>query len=332
MNTYFVPGRANIIGEHVDYSLGKSLPFALDLGVTVRVRPRHDLGAWIHAGAFGSGPLDETNDAQAPHFLALARAVYARFPKPGVDLEVTSTLPAGAGMSSSAAFASALLLALGGGDGLLSTAHVVQAVEAEAGSAVGLLDPLACLGARTSSALRIDFATHDVDDIPLPAEWRWSAIDTGVGHSLHDSDYASRRRECEELERQLGPLRQLREDDIASVHDEVLRRRARHVLRENQRVDRMLVAITSNDVNEAGRILNESHHSLSRDYEVSLPAVDHLCEAVQHLPGVAGARMMGGGFGGVLLVLHRRPIAWSATRTWSLVPSAGAFERAGMQR
>jgi len=324
--TIFVPGRANIIGEHTDYNEGLSLPMAIQLGVTITVTLRDDSRVLLASDGYEAAFLDDVT-ADSPTHLRLGRAVADRFGVTGVEWHVTSTLPAGSGLSSSAAYLGALVLATDYRADTLTVARVMQEIEAACGSDVGLLDQLAVLHTQQDHALRIDFVDNLTSDVPLPANWSWSAVHSGEHRSLAETRYAQRRSECDAIRAQLGPWRSLSLDDIGSLDDEILVRRARHVVTETARVDEMIQAMAKGDIEMAGAILNASHASLRDDFAVSTPGIDALTHALQSTPGVYGARLMGGGFGGCLLVLHREGVSMEDIypEAWRLVPSAGAL-------
>ena len=172
------------------------------------------------------------------------------------------------------------------------------------GAETGLLDQLAALLGEERHALRIDFHTLAVERVPLDlGDWQLVTADSGAAHAHAGGGYTERRRECEAAARELGVehLSAADPDAVERLPDR-LRRRARHVLSENRRVDETIAALRAGDLEEVGRLLDASHASLRDDYAASVPAVEAAVARLKRA-GAAGARMMGGGFGGAVLAL-----------------------------
>jgi galactokinase len=325
--TAFAPGRVNLIGEHTDYNQGLALPFAIAAGVTVHAAaaaPGTPAAARIEAHARDLNEHDELPLAQpapAPGWRAFVRGVVAELaraghPLVGARLEISGDVPQGAGLSSSAALEVALclaLLAVAGEDRAcaadhdrLALANLCSRVESEwTGARTGLLDQIASLFGAPDTALRIDFRTLEIAPVPLRLSpgWRLVTLDSGESHANASSAYNERREECSEACDLLGveSLREARMEDFGRL-PEPLRQRARHVLDENARVEATVAALHSGDLPAVGALLSASHASLRDRFEVSTPAVE---EAVTELlvAGAAGARIVGGGFGGHVLGL-----------------------------
>ena len=319
--TAFAPGRVNLIGEHTDYNDGLALPFAIEQGVRVRaersggtgvVARAADLGVEAHFPPDG-GPRHA--DGGWTEFVrgTLAELSAAGVAVPPTLLHISGDVPPGAGLSSSAALSVALALALSAVAGAdpparddpVALARLCSRVENEwVGARTGLLDPLASLYGAAGHAVRIDFRTLDILPVPLSLnEWKLVSAPSGETRALAGSGYNLRRRECEQARAALGleSLRDARLED-ADALPAPLDRRLRHVIEENARVDAAVAALGAGDWAEVGRLLDASHASLRDLYDASTEAVEsaiaRCCDA-----GAAGARMVGGGFGGHILAL-----------------------------
>jgi galactokinase len=307
----------NLIGEHTDYNAGLALPFPIARGVTVTAEPI--AGGAIEARAEDLGEEDRFELA-APErtrgWRAFVRGTVAELGRAGYTLRpcrltIAGDLDRGAGLSSSAALEAALCLALLAVAGepepadRRELAKLCSRVENDwVGAETGLLDQFACLLGRPGHALRIDFATLEVQPVPLELDdWNLVTLDSGASHDLAASGYNERRDECRRACAALGvdTLRAAQPPDLASL-PEPLRARARHVITENARVDAMVAALAAGDLPAAGRLLDASHASLRDDYAASVPAVEATVARLK-AHGAAGARMVGGGFGGAVLAL-----------------------------
>jgi galactokinase len=323
----FAPGRVNLIGEHTDYNRGLALPFAIAEGVTVRAEacdPGSPGADRIYAHARDLGEHDEfplADPSPAPGWRAFVRGTVgelgrAGFPLVGARLEIGGEVPRGAGVSSSAALEVALCLALldlGSGDrswqrgdfDRLEIARLCSRVENDwVGASTGLLDQLASIFGLPECALCIDFRTLQIDPVPLALHgWRLVLLDSGERHENASSGYNERRAECARACDLLGvgSLREATAEAVARL-PEPLRLRASHVVGENDRVRATVAALRVGDLAAVGALLSASHESLRDRYEVSTPAVE---TAVERLlgAGAAGARVVGGGFGGSVLGL-----------------------------
>ena len=337
---WLAPGRANLMGEHTDYNDGFVLPFALRQGVTAaaarRAGPwarrltlcsRQQPGAAVDVDLDGLAPGRVTGWAAYPAGVAWALEA-AGHPVPGARIAIDSDLPAGAGLSSSAALECATALALTdlGGLGVPRGDLVALARRAEnefAGVPTGIMDQSASLLCRAGHALLLDCRSLQAEQVPFDpaaAGARLLLINTRARHELTQGEYGQRRAECEQAARRLGipSLRDLTGvGDTDSLTDPVLRRRARHVVTDNRRVlevVELLRSCSSGSPGEVyrqiGRLLTQAHVSLRDDFEVSWPEADEAVEAAL-AAGAAGARMIGGGFGGSVLALV--PAAASGT-------------------
>ncbi|TWT90014.1 Galactokinase [Pseudobythopirellula maris] len=328
------PGRVNLIGEHTDYNDGFVLPMAIDRHVVIAAAPREA------GGDAGCGPgmrlwsemtgETATIDPQGPLPSGLAR--WAHYPygvlellrQRGVAMGATdavllSTVPLGSGLSSSAALevATATLAeaAAGAELGVADKARLCQQAENEfAGVPCGVMDQFASAGCKEGSLLRLDCRSFETTDVAMAdPNVAVLIVNSGVSHNLGDSEYPKRRSACEAAATALGvdALRDATADMIESSDklDDLARRRARHVVTENQRVLDFCDAIESGRWREAGELMVASHESLRDDYEVSCPEVDTLVECLLAIGadgGVHGARITGGGFGGCVVSLIDR--------------------------
>ena len=335
MPTARAPGRVTLIGDHTDYNGGVSLPIAIDLATEVTFTPKP--GSFligIESDQFPDEPLEIPLGGTAPvprEALLAAGLLRIQPPPSGGRVRVTSTLPVGGGLSSSAAFSVALLLVLGHDPDPLALARSSQEAERRAGVHVGLLDPLAIGGARAGHALHIDFTTLETRQVPIPDDAAFVIVHSESPRQLTATPYATRRAECERAEHVLGrPLGTCELGDLSALSDPVLRRRARHVITECGRVEEAERLLARGNLMGLGTVMTEGHRSLAADFRVSVPAVDELVEDLLALPGVLGARMTGGGFGGCVVALCRPdspaldPAAHAPRRAWRVSPSAGA--------
>ena len=290
------PGRVNLIGEHTDYNRGWVLPMALDRDCLVAYRPRAD-GAVRVASLDAPGEIGPWTDA-----LVAALAEEGREPA-GIDAVLASNVPMGAGLASSGALSIALGLALCRVAGLeLEPAVLAEACrraeERATGVPCGVMDQIVGVLGRQREPLLVDCRDVSVEQVSLPEGAVVVVADSGVRRSLADGRYAERREACEAAAARLG-LASLREAAAADVADDPV---ARHVVSENDRVHRMVAALRSGDLAEAGAILTEGHRSLRDDFAVSAPELDALADRMCSL-GAYGARLTGGGFGGCVVAL-----------------------------
>jgi galactokinase len=316
------PGRVNFIGEHTDYNEGFALPFTIGAGVCVAAATREDGVIALSSRQYREGVVTVSPALLAPGRVA-GWAAYAAGVAwalrsaghwvGGASLAVDADLPAGAGLSSSAALECATGLALAELYRVAVPRPELAALGRRAendfvGVPTGLMDQLAVLLGQAGHALLLDCRTGTGTLVPLDpaaAGLALLVIDTRARHELTDGGYAARRRACEDAARALG-VRSLR--DVASVGelgrlgDPVLRRRARHVVSENRRVLEVADLLRADQLGLVGSLLTASHMSLRDDFEVSWPEADAAVEAALQA-GALGARMTGGGFGGSVIAL-----------------------------
>jgi galactokinase len=328
--TASAPGRVNLLGEHTDYNDGFVLPTAIPQQTIVHIG--HSFDDRHH---FYSENLEERSDIDRNELprSGFARYIYGciqvliehGYSIPPINLHVTSTVPIGSGLSSSAALEVATLRGLRSFLNLavddIEIAQLGQQAEIKyAGVNCGILDQMACSLADLGNMLFLDTRTLDRQLLSFPSSTEIVVIDSGVARSLASSGYNQRRTECEEAARQLGvtALRDISDPQLVETLPEPLNKRARHVVTENDRVLRAKQGVSPE---KFGELMNLSHASLRDDYEVSVPALDRLVNILQATSGVFGARLTGAGFGGACVALvaagESRAIATEAMSQYS---------------
>jgi galactokinase len=321
------PGRINLIGEHTDYSGGLCMPMAIDRSTLVAVGSSDRPGISVHSMAFGETVLLSKCRLEAPATgawfdYAVGAGAIAGFDPAndsGVNIWIGGNLPPGLGLGSSAALCVALLIAIArergihpGHDELLRQAQAVE--HQHVGMPCGIMDQYACLHGRSGHAMLLDCRDSTHQWIPMMLDGvSWVLVDSGVRHELARSAYASRVWESREALKVLqafdGSLVSLRNVLPSSLGERLSHLRGeqalrvRHIVTENQRVVELQQALVSGDASSGGNLLSASHASLRDDYEVSCDEVESLRNFVMEQHGVLGARMVGGGFGGSVLVL-----------------------------
>ena len=316
-------GRINLIGEHTDYNDGLVMPIALRLAVSVEARSRDDGSAHLTTDApvvpreasyeLGAEERDGTWVDRAKGVTSILAREGIRLG--GFDADISSDLPLGAGLGSSAAFAIALLRSLSELFDLAlddeTCVRVAHAAETDfAGARAGFLDQLASVYGRRSEALLIDMRDHTTRAIPLSPTAELVVIDSGTRHEHATGGYNRRREECEAACGHLGitSLREIDDRPLDTILERLpspLDRRVRHVVTENARVRDAVAALGARDDARLGELLSASHRSLRDDYEVSTPELDRLVE-LAIAAGALGARLVGGGFGGSIIALGQR--------------------------
>jgi galactokinase len=317
------PGRANLIGEHTDYNEGFVLPVALDLATYIAGR---------RAGSLRLRSLDESGDLEIDvtsgagpergwgrYATAVVRALLEAGHDPtGFEGVVASDVPVGAGLSSSAALEIALALALAPDVRGLEMARICRRAENHfVGVACGLMDQLTATAAVAGKGLLIDCQTYDVTPIPLPESLAVLVVDSGVSRDLASSQYNDRVRECRAAARELelNSLRGASGEDLDRLQNPVLRRRARHVISENERVLEAASALRTGATRGLRDLFAESHRSYAIDFEASTPEIDVLVDVAAGTEGVVAARLTGGGFGGCTVNLVDTEFAENAAHT-----------------
>jgi galactokinase len=321
---FAAPGRVNLIGEHTDYNDGFVLPMAIDRRTVVAAAAREDRRVVVESLSIEGPSRDAEIDLDAPHagkrgtwvdyVEGVARVLEARGHRlRGADLVLDSDVPSGAGLSSSAALevgvGLALLAVADQKTDAVALALAAQAAEHEyVGTRCGIMDQYISALAREHHALLIDCRSLEPAWVPLDGDVRIVICDTKVKHSLATGEYNTRRAECEDgvsrLRERIPGIRALRDVTVDQLREhevvlpDVVRRRCRHVVSENERTFRAAAALRAGDHRAFGELMYASHASLRDDYEVSAPELDACVEAARRVRGVFGARMTGGGFGG----------------------------------
>jgi len=319
------PGRVNIIGEHVDYNAGIVMPAAIERWTVAAIRKRDDGLVRIHDVQFNLEAEFNSKDEIKPDTLSwmnYIKGVVAGFLRrghhsPGFDAVLYSSIPHGAGLSSSAALEAVFALAVDRLTGAalepLELALLCQQAEhVFAGVPCGLMDQMAVISCKEGHLLEFDCRDHAVEHIPFSdPELAIMIIDSKVKHELAGGEYAKRRRSCDLASCILG-FSSLRDVPIADLPrllshlDNTLTKRTRHVVTEIERTRQAALLLKAGDLPGLGQLLNQSHASLRDDYEVSCEEIDAIVAAAQALPGVYGCRMTGGGFGGSAIALVKK--------------------------
>jgi len=319
------PGRVNLIGEHTDYNEGFVMPAAIDYFSFVAIAPREDRTITARSDNFPETAelnLDRPMKGRK-HWSDYPLGVAVKLEEAGhrlkgADLLIHGDVPIGSGLSSSAAIEVSTALALLDNAGLsidrLDLAKICQKAENEyVGIRSGIMDQfIACFG-KKDTAVMLDCRSLESTPLPLPEDVKLVACNTMVKHQLASSEYNARREECEEgvriLSKHLPNIKSLRDVSIAELGrfgsdlSDVVYRRCRHVITENDRVLRAATALRNGEVSRFGKLMAQSHQSLRDDYEVSCKELDLMVEFANETPDCIGARMTGGGFGGATINL-----------------------------
>jgi galactokinase len=337
--TATAPGRVNLIGEHTDYNGGFVLPTAIPQRTRVELAPRSDrrVRAFSAATAAGASVEEYTLGAERPgrgwldYVQGLTWALAGRgHALGGFDVRITSEVPIGSGLASSASLEVSLLRALRTAFALaLDDVQLAligqQAENAFVGARVGVMDQLAASLADPTAALFLDTRRLVYERVPLPPGADLVVLHSGIAHSHARGEYNRRRAECEQASAllgvsclcELGPADLLRLARLPAL----LAQRARHVITENARVLAAVAALRAGDWDTLGQLFYASHASLRDDYAVSIPEIDLLVELARADPAVYGARLTGGGFGGAVVLLarggHGRAVALRLARTYA---------------
>jgi galactokinase len=325
------PGRVNLIGEHTDYNDGFVLPAAIGLYTWVVAGPRPDRVLRVYSTHFDESidlQLDELGGPPTKHWSDYVRGVAAvlqsLYALKGANLVINSEVPVGAGLSSSAAIEVSTALALIFQAGIdvprLELPRICQRAENEySGAMCGIMDQfISCFGEK-NHALMLDCRSLQYQMAPIPDNARLVICNTMVRHELSGGEYNERRAACETASRKIASdkpsVRALRDVTMADLNacreelGEVVYRRCRHVVTENQRVLDAVDALKRGDLSRFGELMYASHTSLRDDYEVSCDELNIMVDIASRIQGVYGARMTGGGFGGCTINLVAREAA-----------------------
>ena len=330
LRTGFTPGRVVLIGEHIDYLGGTVLPVALPVGIHASLTPRTDGRVRVASESFEGVAERNLSEAKSGHWsdYALGAAVEARS---GADIAITSTLPHGAGLSSSAALVVGLLSLLLPEIAPLEVARRAQSVEHDFLSVpCGIMDQVAVAVGRPTEdgrgeAVRLDTRDLTAETLPLLPGHRIAVLHSGHRRELSEGRYAERRAECEAAAKALGVTHLAHAArEAAEALPEPLRSRAVHAVSEQYRVQAAAAALRDGDARTLGHLLLDGHASLRHGFDCTVPATDALVETAT-LHGALGARQTGGGWGGAVValvedagydswlaaVLRAQPDAWS---------------------
>jgi len=323
------PGRINLIGEHTDYNDGYVLPAAVQLHVYVHLRRNNSenkctlFSNTLQAGLEADLENLQPGKGWENYVLGVLSEVKKRTPKlRGFDGRLDSDLPAGAGLSSSAALECGLAFGLNELFNLnLSPMEIIRlsqlAEHRFAGTQCGILDQFACVMGRKDHFILLDCRSMEYYYLPSNlGDYQLLLINSKISHSHSESGYNQRRKECQKgvaiLQERFPGIRSLRDaslEHLQAVRDtlpQTIFRRCRYVIEENARVLKAVECLEHGDLEALGNLLTQTHRGLQELYEVSCPELDFLVENANTLPGVLGARMMGGGFGGCCLIMVHR--------------------------
>jgi len=320
------PGRVNLIGEHTDYNDGFVLPIAIDRAVWIALRPTATRQVILHSldlkqsAEFSLENIKHENQEWVEYFKGVAWALQqAGFIIEGWEGLITSDIPIGAGLSSSAALELATVRAFAAVSNFpweaIKMAQIGQQAERDwVGVNCGIMDQIISAVGQAGHALLIDCRSLKTEFVPLPADIKIVVLDTATRRGLVDSAYNERREQCKIAARFFGvpALRDVIQTDFdakAEALDPVVFRRARHVISENIRTLQAVNAISQKDTVKLGQLINASHISLRDDFEVSNPELDQMVNCAQQDSACYGARMTGAGFGGcAIAIVHIKAV------------------------
>ena len=335
----FAPGRVELLGNHTDYNGGVVLSVAINLGIAARGRARNDekirlmsegLSGVVNADLETLAP----NDSWADYPLGVAKVLHDNgFPIAGFEANFSSNLPLGAGLSSSAAIEVSMAVLLTRLFNFqvppIDLARLCRKAENEyVGVSCGLLDQVSSIFGEKDHAIFLDCRAETVETLPFPPEVGLLVVHSGVKHALSGGEYNERRDQCFEAAEILGvpALRDATSEQLAAaVMPALVKRRAAHIIGENERVFQAVEHLKRHDAVALGELMRESHRSSMENFENSTPELDALVEISCAQEGVYGARLTGGGFGGAIVAL----VSLSAIDDIAKSVEAEYFERTG---
>ena len=301
------PGRVNLIGDHTDYTGGLVFPLAINRYTTIDYEPTEN---FVHltsesepnAVEFALGtPFDPNMTPRWGRYVAAMATLLQ--PEHGIHGHITTTIPVGAGLSSSAALELAITAAFGTQKTVVEIALLAQQAEHLAtGVPTGIMDQLCIASAQAGNGTLIDCRSLHVSQVPIPTDLDF-VVQFIAHRTLEGSEYAERVAQCAEAEALIGPLRDATLTDALRIKDPLIAARAQHVISENERVLLFVSALTSGDYVTAGNIMTQSHYSLATHFNTSTQQMDEAVATALATPGVFGARMTGGGFGGCIVCM-----------------------------
>ena len=314
------PGRVNLIGEHTDYNDGFVLPIAIDRAVRIALRPTSTRQVVLHAlelnqsAEFSLKNIQHENEDWLEYIKGIAWALQqAGYPLSGWEGTIASSIPIGAGLSSSAALELAAARAFAAVSGFaweaVKMARIGQQAERDwVGVDCGIMDQMISAMGRAGHALLMDCRSLKTELVPLPPDMAIVVLDTATRRGLVDSAYNERRQQCNMAARFFGvpalrDVSRVELDTNAAALDPIVYRRARHVLGENTRTRQAVRAMSQNDADKLGQLINASHISLRNDFEVSSLQLDQMVDFAQQDCACFGARMTGAGFGGCAIAI-----------------------------
>ncbi len=329
----FSPGRLNFIGEHTDYNLGFVLPAAIDKGIAVAVGAHAEGKTRIYAVDMDelleldiNQPLEKSDFGWANYVLG----VVDQLQKAGSRLTnfncaFGGDIPIGSGLSSSAALENGIGFALnelfGLGFDRMQLLHLSQLAEHEfVGVKCGIMDQFSSMMGKKDQAMKLDCRSLDYGFYPVDfGDYQIVLLNSNVEHNLAASEYNVRRAQCEEgvrvMKQKFPKIKSLRDVEMSMLNtckeglSEVVYRRCKYIIKENQRVNAFVSALEEKDFTSCGQILFTAHEAMRTAYEITCPEIDTLVDLAKQQPGILGSRMMGGGFGGCTLnLVHKKNI------------------------